>query len=152
MVYFSGQTHVLGCRSLFQCVFCLTAGVSTSSTWIKEGQPGGACPMVIREPNLGPHGGGVTGRRGRDRKPPPLSDTSLVCKATGSLKLWSSAQSVFNHTCHRGACDAGRLKGGPCRDLRGEQSKGQVHKDGSYLIWHRLPSRTKAASEIIWNF
>lgn len=60
MVYFSAQTHVLGCRSLFQCVFCLTAGVSTSSTCIEEGQPGGVCPMVIQEPNLGPHRGDGT--------------------------------------------------------------------------------------------
>lgn len=68
MVYFRAQTHVLGCRSLFQCVFCVTAGVSTSSTRIEEGQPGGVRPMVIQEPDPGPRSGGVTGREGMGSK------------------------------------------------------------------------------------
>lgn len=84
---FSAQTHVLGCRSLFQCVFCLTAGVSTSSAWIEEGQPGGVCPMVIQEPKPGPPQWWGDWEGGdRTEKPPPLSDTTLL--VTGSLKFF----------------------------------------------------------------
>lgn len=39
----------------FNVAFVLPAGVSTSTTRIEEeGQPGGVCPMVIKEPNLRP--------------------------------------------------------------------------------------------------
>lgn len=84
MVYFRAQTHVLGCRSLFQCVFCVTAGVSTSSTRIEEGQPGGVRPMVIQEPDPGPPQWWGDWERGDgDQKPPPLSDTNSI-----RMKVW----------------------------------------------------------------
>lgn len=32
----ASKSHVLHCRSCFQCLFCLMAGVSTSSAWNRE--------------------------------------------------------------------------------------------------------------------
>lgn len=92
------QTHVLGCRSPFQCVFCLTAGVSTSSTWIEEGQPGGVCPVVIQERNLGaPWRWGWLGKRRweRGRKKIKTSPLSSFMKPAGSFKFPQSAFYLF---------------------------------------------------------
>ncbi|CAL8261412.1 unnamed protein product [Arctogadus glacialis] len=60
MYFDRAQTHVREWRTRSaQCVFCLTAGVSTSSEWNrKKVSPLEEAPVVIREFNLGaPHRG-----------------------------------------------------------------------------------------------
>lgn len=138
MVYFSTQTHVLGCRSLFQCVFCLTAGVSTSSTWIEEGQPGGVCGYSGPQPGAPQRwaGGGGDGEGG-DRAENLLLRLPNDQKSLQWLKVFIFTTQNFPQSafmCHQVASHARSW----C--MRKKQSQDQVHEDVNLPLWHHLQS------------
>lgn len=71
--------------------------------------------MVIQEPNLGPHRGGVLGREGTGQKA-----SSSVWKFEGRKKKKKLHQSHVPWS----ACGAGGLKGGPRGGLEWQAVKG----------------------------